>query len=366
VDTISKKTQSLCNICFEEIPAIVVEENGQIYIKKRCLEHGEFNGLIEKDSDFYRWFIKIKPKNHSHFTSLLIPLTYRCNMDCEYCFSRFPERKDLTIEEIINVAEDFKGEDIELSGGEPTIRDDLKSIISHIKRLGKHIMLMTNGLKLSNLTYLQALKGAGLDNVMFSLDSLKTAFYDSMKKRVSDKESILDLKKNALANLGVERIPTILSSTIYPGQNDEEIKDLFIFALKNNRFINQLRLRSYARVGSDRSKDKNGYLLSELFTLFSEQMDIDKEILKTRFLTGRMGRSLIFNIRGHLSGEKFTSYHESDAHKNVQELNVKIVGWPTIENIDLQELKTPAAIYLPGRKKLFKIFHGMILDENPR
>ncbi|MCX5726252.1 MAG: hypothetical protein NT030_03555, partial [Candidatus Saganbacteria bacterium] len=73
-------TISLCNNCLKEVPAEVFEDEGMVFIKKRCAEHGEFRGLLEKDADFYRWFINIPPEDHSSPRSLLIPITFRCNM----------------------------------------------------------------------------------------------------------------------------------------------------------------------------------------------------------------------------------------------------------------------------------------------
>jgi MoaA/NifB/PqqE/SkfB family radical SAM enzyme len=331
---------------------------------KKCPRHGEFTGLIEKNPDFYKWFTGLRPEDHSGFSSLMIPVTSRCNLRCKYCYSRRTQDTDLDIDEIIDAVKGFQGDTIELSGGEPTVREDLDSVIARIRSLGKKVTMMTNGVRISDIRYLRRLKSAGLSSVYLSLDSLRSDFYSFMAKD-SDGKKLLGQKKQSLKNLESEGITTILSSTVYPGLNDREIRDLFIFSLINKSAISQLRLRNYVKIGADRSGDLHGYLLSDLFELLSEQTRVEKNVLKTLMLKGRMGRSLIFNIRGVKLGDSFVPCVGKDTwnDSNMQTLSVKIVGWPTVDNIDLNEIKTPAAIYLPERHKSYKIFQGMILSE---
>ena len=50
------KTQSVCPVCLNRIPANkVVGEDGNIYLEKRCFEHGSFRTLIwEGDLESYQ------------------------------------------------------------------------------------------------------------------------------------------------------------------------------------------------------------------------------------------------------------------------------------------------------------------------
>ena len=79
----------------------------------------------------------------------------------------------MSLTQIREVINNFSGEKICLSGGEPTLREDLELIISMVKRAGKTAVLTTNGLRLSDLKYLRSLKKVGLDGALFSLDSFK-------------------------------------------------------------------------------------------------------------------------------------------------------------------------------------------------
>jgi len=205
---IKEKTQSLCNVCYKQVPAMVFEQKRRVYIRKCCPEHGEFEGLVEKDASLYRRFAHIKPEGYPKFDQLAIPITYRCNLDCEYCFARFPNREDISLSQIKEAINNFRGQKIGLTGGEPTLREDLESIITMVKQAGKYAILTTNGLRLSDLKYLRSLKKAGLNAVGFSLDSFKDKFYNIMKKGKLGVKNILNLKKEALINLEIERILT--------------------------------------------------------------------------------------------------------------------------------------------------------------
>ena len=56
-----------------------------------------------------------------------------------------------------------------LTGGEPTLRDDLPELIAHTESNGQVVGLLTDGLKLVDEYYLQTLLQTGLDHLMLSL-----------------------------------------------------------------------------------------------------------------------------------------------------------------------------------------------------
>jgi hypothetical protein len=56
-----------------------------------------------------------------------------------------------------------------LTGGEPTLREDLSELIAHTESNGQVVGLLSDGLKLADPSYLQALLLTGLDHLMLSL-----------------------------------------------------------------------------------------------------------------------------------------------------------------------------------------------------
>jgi len=57
-----------------------------------------------------------------------------------------------------------------LTGGEPTLRDDLPDLIAHTEANGQVVGLLSNGLKLADPQYLQTLLNTGLDHLLLTLN----------------------------------------------------------------------------------------------------------------------------------------------------------------------------------------------------
>ena len=77
-----RATASLCPVCLERIPAERVVRGENVFLKKRCPEHGDFEALIWKGTpDMARWHrpkIPAYPKVVGHET--MRPLLARMPM----------------------------------------------------------------------------------------------------------------------------------------------------------------------------------------------------------------------------------------------------------------------------------------------
>lgn len=80
-------------------------------------------------------------------------------------------------ENIIDFLSEFHLEYVSLIGGEPTYYHDLPRIIRHICNYGMKTTLLTNGLALCNLTYLNQLISAGLYGVNLSMKGWSVESY---------------------------------------------------------------------------------------------------------------------------------------------------------------------------------------------
>jgi cyclic pyranopterin phosphate synthase len=107
-----------------------------------------------------------------------ISITERCNISCVYCR---PERvraqgnDPLSLSDLLRLVRVLIGlgiNRIKLTGGEPTLREDLLDLVAAIKSLPGlvNVTLTTNGLRLAQLA--APLAAAGLDSVNVSLDSM--------------------------------------------------------------------------------------------------------------------------------------------------------------------------------------------------
>jgi organic radical activating enzyme len=67
------------------------------------------------------------------------------------------------------------------TGGEPTLRDDLPALISKTEQIGLVSGLLTDGLKLTNKSYLDSLLASGLDHIMILADEASQDFWKAIK-----------------------------------------------------------------------------------------------------------------------------------------------------------------------------------------
>src|ERR1041384_180767 len=89
---------------------------------------------------------------------LRISVTDRCNFRCTYCMEEdmqwVPRSEVLTFEEIERIAricvERFGFDGIRLTGGEPTIRAHITTLVSKLARLGVDLAMTTNAATLRN------------------------------------------------------------------------------------------------------------------------------------------------------------------------------------------------------------------------
>jgi PqqA peptide cyclase len=108
--------------------------------------------------------------------SLLCELTYRCNLQCPYCYNPLQLRAyhdELSTqqwEDVLAQAADAGVVQVHFSGGEPTLRRDLPSLVSAASRLELYTNLITQGTFLDD-ALLDQLLDAGLKHVQISIQA---------------------------------------------------------------------------------------------------------------------------------------------------------------------------------------------------
>ncbi|HMA01447.1 MAG TPA: GTP 3',8-cyclase MoaA [Gemmatimonadaceae bacterium] len=160
---------------------------------------------------------------------LRISVTDRCNFRCAYCMPLeglpwLPREDILSYEEITEIVRQLAPlgvSRLRITGGEPTIRPQLATLISMLRAVPgiEDIALSTNGVKLPEMA--EELKAAGLDRVNMSADSLKPERIREIARR-SLKFSPLDAATAAeRAGLG----PVKINMVVMRGINDDELED---------------------------------------------------------------------------------------------------------------------------------------------
>lgn len=108
--------------------------------------------------------------------SVRLRVGHECNRRCEFCFIPHHEKavQDYDIEKSIESAVALGVRELVMTGGEPTLQNDLPVYIQKASDLGvRRIILQTNGVRLANPEYSQKLVDAGLTSVIISLHSHK-------------------------------------------------------------------------------------------------------------------------------------------------------------------------------------------------
>jgi len=180
---------------------------------------------------------------------LRISVIDNCNLRCVYCMplqglSFLPREEMLTAEEIervVRAAVSIGFRKFRLTGGEPTLRQDLVEIVGRlaaVKGVGD-LALTTNALLLGRLA--RPLKDAGLSRINVHLDSLNPETVErQMRWGTFDK-----IWEGIMAAEAAGLVPIKLNSVVAAGYNESDVVDLARLTLERDwhvRFIELMPL----------------------------------------------------------------------------------------------------------------------------
>ncbi len=306
-------TSSLCPHCFSILPAIIVDRENKLYIRRICPEHGEIEEIYFGNSELFRRFEKfyfdgngpgytytaatapcplncgLCPLHKTHTALLNIVVTNRCDLNCWYCFY-FAERAgyvyEPSIDDVVNMVNALKKQHnivltVQLTGGEPTLREDLVDIVRKLKELGvRHIQLNTHGIKFAQLyfedaskaiEYARELRKAGVNTVYLSFDGVSP---ETNPKNHWEVPFILEVFRKAEMS-SVVFVPTVIRTV-----NDHELGSILKIAANNMDIVRGVNFQPVSLVGMMRKQDRNRYRVTipDVIKLIEEQTngEIDK------------------------------------------------------------------------------------------
>ena len=300
IDTVEilSKTVSLCPECMTRIPARRVARGDQVWLEKTCPEHGEFQTKIWQGvSSFQNWvrpkipgvinipYTEVKrgcpfdcglcPSHRQHTCTAVIEVTQRCNLQCTFCFadagsnSVDPDQETVRswFQSLLNAGGPYN---VQISGGEPTMRDDLPELVAMGRAMGFHfIQLNTNGLRLSwDRNYLEALKQAGLDSIFLQFDGTEPEIHRYMRGG-----DILAQKLKTIQQCGELGIGVVLVPTVVPGVNDHNLGEIIDLAMENMPAVKGVHFQPASYFGRipHAPSDQQRITLPEVMTKIEEQ-----------------------------------------------------------------------------------------------
>ncbi len=144
---------------------------------------------------------------------LELALDYRCNLRCLGCHACHDTGERLTSSEALALLRSGRARGIQslwLGGGEPTLRDDLLSLVRAARELGyAPISLQTNGMRLAYADYRAAVVRAGVTEVRFNVKSHRAEVHDRLSGGAPCHALLLDALAG-LAGTGVRIAADIL------------------------------------------------------------------------------------------------------------------------------------------------------------
>jgi uncharacterized radical SAM superfamily Fe-S cluster-containing enzyme len=285
-----------------ELKAQILEENGQVIMRKTCPKHGEFTDVMATDPKFLErieslffgrdFRVAQDAHVHKHGTSnikfgrgavLTVDLTNRCNMMCNPCFmdaNQVGYVHEPTYEDtkaILDRAVSFKPKRqviILFSGGEPTISPYFLEAVAYAKKIGFYrILAATNGIRYAeDLEFCKAAKAAGQHGVYLQFDGVSEE-----KNQHRGVGNLFDVKLRAIENLASVGIKVTLVTTIINTINNDGIGQIVEFAAKNIDKVQTIAFQPVSFTGrdediSDELRIKQRYTLSGMTHDLNDQL----------------------------------------------------------------------------------------------
>jgi hypothetical protein len=267
----------------KRITASIHIEGGVVYAVKTCGEHGRFTDIVSHDADYHKevrrvWNLTHLPDACSPATggenacldclsndrqgdptsAAFIEVTHRCNLDCWICYADSGRRNripDPSAEQIVRIMKAFRDKQspppkrLQLSGGEPTIRDDLPDLVRHAVKLGfEEIGLNTNGIRLAqDIDLCKELIKSGVNKISLQFDGVDDATYRAIRR-----VDLYRYKLQVIENVRkIGRGVVQLVCAVAKGVNDHEIPGILDFAADNADVVSGISFLPVALCGRE-------------------------------------------------------------------------------------------------------------------
>src|SRR5687767_2637664 len=254
------QTTSLCETCWELVPAKIIGQDNRVYYQKRCPDHGVTKTLIEEDADYWLdirrwlkpgdrplynasrtergcpWDCGLCPDHEQHSCLAIVEINSACNLTCPVCFAdsavgKGDHRPLAELEAMLDAVVGAEGEPdlVQLSGGEPTIHPLFWEIVAAARaRPIRHLMVNTNGVRIAQeegFAERLAAVGPGFE-VYLQFDSLRDeALMELRGARLGR------IRRQALEQLEAAGVSTTLVCAVRQGVNDDEAAAIVEHAL---------------------------------------------------------------------------------------------------------------------------------------
>lgn len=160
---------------------------------------------------------------------VVLQITHQCNLRCEHCFEKNELETDksgeLRKEEIFKIIDTLPPWTIlDISGGEPFVRDDLIEILEYLKKKGRLFTFITNGVGIEHDRFLKALECSPLC-IMFSIDGLRET-HDKIRNKYGAFDSVIKILRQAIRFSVKEKALVIKTKSVLSTENINETSSM--------------------------------------------------------------------------------------------------------------------------------------------
>jgi len=290
-----------------EIPAQIVERDGQIWMTKTCAKHGHFEEVLSIDPQFLerieerfpgRDYLAPKTSLRDHGSSsvkygrgavLTVDLTNRCNMMCEPCFmdaNQVGYVHELSLQDVRRILDDAldvkprRQMSVQFSGGEPTLHPHFIDSVRYARDAGYFcVQCATNGVRFAqDPEFCRQAKAAGLRLAYLQFDGIGNDV--NAHRKVGN---LFDVKLKAIENLAAAGIDVVLVVTVVRGVNDQQVGRIVRFAIDNADKITVVSFQPVSFTGRDEDVDDETrraqrYTLSHLAHDVRDQLGVTEPL----------------------------------------------------------------------------------------
>lgn len=236
----------------------------------------------------------------------MVEITNRCNMDCPVCFSdaNHPAH-DVPFDEVRRRLERLLAVTgtpvpIQISGGEPTVHQDLPAIVALARALGyRNIELITNGIRIAQRpALLDALKRCGLTAVYLQFDGLRARTYQTIRG-----QDMTEVRRLAIAAARQAGLCVTLAVAVTRGVNDDELGDVIRFGVDHIDTVRAINFQSATRFsGRFDLPDAPGYSLPGILALIEAQAGVPAATFRSEHMGHPLcnAMSYVFVVDGRL------------------------------------------------------------------
>ncbi len=162
-----------------------LSQEGFIEMEEPIKEYIKVDEIRSSSPLEFKGVLGVEPYVLSAPLSVLIELTYRCNLKCMHCFSSSPRiTEELTTEDWFSLIDELfaiRVPNVFLSGGEPLLREDFLDIARYLKARNIGACLLTNGTLLTPDLVRVIKKETSIFKIELNLDSHIPEIYDMFR-----------------------------------------------------------------------------------------------------------------------------------------------------------------------------------------